>query len=94
MISGKLFSSPKNTYSKVSDNDLSSSFGGDSDGGLSFFPVDVYSSILDFCLLVSMNGDKSNKALTSLIDLSILKFKPKWVKHVSKWSSLKLDGKV
>ena len=76
MIPGKLFLSPKNAYSKVSSNELSPSFG-DFDDGLSFFPDDVCCSILNFCLLVSMDGDESNKALTSSIDLSISKFKLK-----------------
>ena len=37
MITGRVLSSPKNAYSNVLGNGLSSSFGGDSDDGMSFF---------------------------------------------------------
>ena len=37
LIIRKVFSSPKNEYSKVSGNGLSLSYSGDSDDGLSFF---------------------------------------------------------
>lgn len=45
MISSKVFSSLKNAYSKVSGNGVTSSYGGDFDDGLTFFPS---CSILDF----------------------------------------------
>ena len=77
MITVKVFYSPKNAYSKVSVNSLSSSFDGDSNNGLSFFLDGASCSILDFHLLVSVGGDESSKALTLSSDLSILKFKPK-----------------
>lgn len=91
MIVGKVFSSIKNAYFKVSGNGLSSSFDNASDGGLSFFPDGASCSILAFHLLASMNGDESCKALTSSIDLSILQSKLKWVKHIYKDSSLRLE---
>ena len=36
MITGKVFSSPQNTYSKVLGEDLNSSFSGASNDGLTF----------------------------------------------------------
>ena len=54
MITCRVLSSPKNAYSKVLGNSLSSSFGGDSDDGLSFFSDGASCSTLDFYLLVSM----------------------------------------
>ena len=77
MITGRALSSPNNSYSKVLGNDLSLSFGGDSDDGLGFFSDGASCSTLNFYLLVSMDGAKSNKALTSSTDLSISKSKPK-----------------
>ena len=77
MIIGRVFSSPKNAYSKVLGNGLSSSFGGDFDDGLGFFPDGASCSTLDFHLLVSMDGAKSSRALTSSTYLSISKSKPK-----------------
>ena len=77
MIIGRVLSSPKNAYSKVLGNGLSSSFGGDSDDGMSFFSDGSSCSTLDFHLLVSINGAESSRVLTSSIDLSISKYKPK-----------------
>ena len=62
MIIDKMFSSPKSACFKLSDNGLSSSFGGDFNDRLSFFP--------------------------SSTNPSILKFKPKWVKHIYKGSCI------
>lgn len=62
----------------MSDNDLSSSFGGDSDDGLIFFLDGASCFILHLHLLVSMDVDES-------IDLSILKSKTKWVKDFVKY---------
>lgn len=94
MFSSKVFSFTKNAYSKVSSNKLSSSFSGDSDDRLGFLPVGASCSILDFHLLLSMDGDEWSKALTSSTDLLTLKSKQKWVKHICKWSSLIVEGKV
>ena len=77
MITGRVLSSPKNAYSNVLGNSLNSSFGGDSDDGMSFFSDGANCSTLDFHLLVSMDGVESSKALTSSTDLSISKSKPK-----------------
>ena len=77
MITGKVFSSPKNAYSKVSGNGLSSGFGCDSDDGLSFFSNSASCSTLDLYLLVSVDGAESSKALTSSNDLLMSKSKPK-----------------
>ena len=77
MIIGRVLSSPKNAYSKVLGNSLSSSVGGDSNDGLSFFPHGASCLTLNFHLLVSMDGVELNKALTSSTDLSISKSKPK-----------------
>lgn len=44
------------------------------------------SLILEFYLLVSISGNELSKALTSSINLSKSKSKPKLVKHVYKWS--------
>ena len=56
MITGRVFSSPKNAYSNVLGNGLSSSYGNDSDDGISFFSDGVSCSTLDFYLLVSMDS--------------------------------------
>ena len=77
MITGRVFFSPKNAYFNVLDNGLSSSFDGDYDDRMSFFSDGASCSTLDFHLLVSMDGAKSSRALTSLTDLSISKSKPK-----------------
>ena len=77
MITGRVLSSPKNAYSRVLGNGLSSSSGGDFDDGMSFFSDGASCSTLDFYLLVSMDGAESSKALTSSTDLSISKSKPK-----------------
>ena len=77
MITGRVLSSPMNAYSKVLGNGLSSSFGGDSDDGLSFFSDGASYSTLDLHLLVSMDGAESSRALTSSTNLSISKSKPK-----------------
>ena len=77
MIIGRVLSSPKNAYSRVLGNGLSSSFGGDSDDGMSFFSDGATYSTFDFYLLVSMDGVESSRALTSSTDLSISKSKPK-----------------
>ena len=77
MITGIVLSSPKNAYSNVLGNGLSLSFSGDSDDGMSFFSDGASCSILDFYLLVSMDGADSSRALTTLTDLSISKSKPK-----------------
>ena len=77
MITDRVLSSPKYSYSKVLGNGLSSSFGGDSNDGMSFFSDGTSCSTLDFHLLVSMDGAESSKALTSSTDLSISKSKPK-----------------
>ena len=50
MITDRELSSPKNAYSKVLGNDLNSSFGGDSDDGMSFFSDGANCSTLDFHL--------------------------------------------
>ena len=76
MITGRVFSSLKNAYSKVLGNSLSSSFGGDFDNGLSFFSDGASCSTLDFYLLVSMDGAESSKALISSTDLLMSKSKP------------------
>ena len=81
MITSKVFSSPKNAYSKLSGNSLNLSFGDDSDDRLSFFLGDASCFILNFHLLVSIDGDEFNKALTWSTDMSISKFQPKLVKH-------------
>ena len=75
MITGKLFSSPKNAYSEVLGNGLNSSFGSDSDDGLSFFYDGASCSTINFYLLVSMDGAESSRALTSSTDLLISKLK-------------------
>ena len=77
MITGRVLSSPKNAYSKVLGNGLSSSFGCNSNDGLSFFFDCATYSILDFHLLMSMDNAESSKALTSSTDMVILKFKSK-----------------
>ena len=77
MITGRVLSSPKNAYSNVLGNGLSSSFGGDSDDGMSLFSDGASCSTLDFYLLVFMDGVESSRALTSLTDLSISKSKSK-----------------
>ena len=77
MITDRILSSPKNAYSKVWGNSLGSSFGGDSDDGMSFFSDSASFSTLNFHLLVSMDGAESNRALTSSTDLSISKSKLK-----------------
>ena len=77
MITGRVLSSPKNAYSKMLGNGLSSSFGGDSDDGMSFFFDGTSCSTYDFHLLVSMDGAESSRALTSSTDLSVLKSKIK-----------------
>ena len=77
IITGRVLSSPKNAYSKVLGNGLSSSFGGDSDDGTSFFSDGASCSTLVFYLLVSMDGVESSRALTSSTDMSISKSKPK-----------------
>ena len=77
MITGRVLSSPKNSYSKVLGNGLSLSFGGDSNDGLGFFSDGTSCSTLDFHLLVSMDGAELNKTLTSSTDLLISKSKPK-----------------
>ena len=59
MITGSVLSSPKNAYSNVLGNGLSSSFGGDSDDGISFFSDGASCSTLDFYLLVSMDDAES-----------------------------------
>lgn len=82
--SGKIFSSPKNVYSKVLGNGLSSSFGDDSNDGMRFFLHDFSYSILNFHLLVSIDSDKSSKALI------LSKIKLKWINHYDKRSSLTL----
>ena len=64
MITGIVLSSPKNAYSKVLGNGLSSSFGGDSYDGMSFFSDGASCSTLNFHLLVSMNDTESSRALT------------------------------
>ena len=48
MITGRVLSSPKNAYSKVLGNGLSSSFSGDSDDGISFFSDGTSCLTLDF----------------------------------------------
>ena len=73
MITGRVLYSPKNTYSKVLGNGLSSSFSGDSDDGMSLFSDGASCSTLDFHLLVSMDGAELSRVLTSSIDLSISK---------------------
>ena len=75
MITGRVLSSPKNTYSNVLGNSLSSSFGGDSNDEMSFFSASC--STLYFHLLVSMDGAESSRALTSSTNMSILKSKRK-----------------
>lgn len=60
IIIGKAFLSPKNAYSKVLSNGLSLNFRGDSDDGLSYFHVSGSCSIIDFCLLVSIDSDVSS----------------------------------
>ena len=77
MITGRVLSSLKKSYSKVLGNGLCSGFGGDSDNGMSFFSYGASGSTFDFHLLVSMDGVESSKALTSSTDLSISKCKPK-----------------
>ena len=77
MIISRVFSSPKNAYSKVLGNGLSLSFGGDSDDGMSFLSDGASCSTLDFYLLVSMDGVESSRVLTSSTDLSISKSKLK-----------------
>ena len=77
MITGKVFSSPKNVHFQVLGNGLSSSFGGVSNDRLSFLPNGVSYSILAFHLLVSIDGNESSKALTSSINLSISKVNQK-----------------
>ena len=77
MITGRALSSPKNAYSNVLGNDLSSNFGGDSDDGLSFFSDGASYSTLDFHLLVSMDGAELSRALTLSANLSISKSKSK-----------------
>ena len=64
MITGRALSSPQNAYSNVLGNGLSSSFGGDSDDGMSFFSHVSSCSTLDFQLFVSMDGVESSRALT------------------------------
>ena len=56
MITGRVLYSPENVYSKVLGNDLSSSFSGDSDDGMSFLCDGVSCSTIDFHLLMSMDG--------------------------------------
>ena len=75
MITGRVLSSPKKSYSKVLGNGLSLSFGGDSDDEMSLFSDGASCSTLDFYLLVSMDGAESSRALTSSTDLLISKFK-------------------
>ena len=77
MITGRVFYSPKNAYSKVLGNGLSSSFGGDSNDEMSFFSDGASFSTIDFYLLVSMDDAESSRALTSSTDMSISKSKPK-----------------
>ena len=77
MITSRVLSSPKNAYSKVLGNGLSSSFGVDSDDGMSSFSDGASCSTFDFYLLVSMDGVESSRALTSSTDLSISKSRPK-----------------
>src|SRR5205809_612623 len=60
MITGKVLSFPKNAYSKVLGNGLSSGFGGDSDDGMSCFSDGASCSTLDFHLLVSIDGAESS----------------------------------
>ena len=48
MITGRVLSSPKNAYSNVLGNSLSSSFGGDFDDGMSFFFDSASCSTLNF----------------------------------------------
>ncbi|KAH9649073.1 hypothetical protein KPL70_025843 [Citrus sinensis] len=74
MITCRVLSSPKNAYSKVLGNGLSSSFDGDSDDGLSFFSDGASCSTFDFHLLVSMDGAESSRALTSSTDLTTAYF--------------------
>ena len=68
MTTSKIFSSPKNAYSKVSSSNLSSSFNGDSDDRLGFFPDGANYYIISFHLLVSIGDYESSKALISSID--------------------------
>ncbi|KAH9649078.1 hypothetical protein KPL70_025843 [Citrus sinensis] len=71
MITCRVLSSPKNAYSKVLGNGLSSSFDGDSDDGLSFFSDGASCSTFDFHLLVSMDGAESSRATTAYFQFCI-----------------------
>ena len=73
MITCRMLSSPKNAYSKVLGNSLSSSFSGDSDDGIRLFSHGVSCLTLNFYLLVFIDGAESSRSLTSSTDLSISK---------------------
>ena len=60
MITGRVLFSPKNVYSKVLGNGLSSSFGDDSDNEMSLFSDGTSCSTLDFYLLVCMDVAESS----------------------------------
>ena len=71
MITNRVLSSSKNTYSKVLGDGLSSSFSGDSNDRLSFFFDGANCSTIYFHLLMSVDGVESSKVLTSSTNLTI-----------------------
>ena len=76
MITGKVSDSPRKAYSGVSDNALSSNFGGASVDGLIFFCEFGSGSTYAYHLFVSMVGAETSNALTSWIALLTSKDKP------------------